>query len=87
MFKQEKFIKSTPNIIIKDFLNGDFADLDENSKSYGEVKSYIHKFDGNKAEKHVDWAIEYWSGNREACCTDNKRKCATCKYSQNCPKA
>ncbi|MBA7641856.1 hypothetical protein ES703_49541 [subsurface metagenome] len=84
MLKRKEFIKSVPHNIIEAFLNGNFANIDENSKYYGEVKAYIHKFDGKKAEKHVDWAIEYWMGKREACCTEEEGKCLSCEFAQQC---
>lgn len=86
MLKKQNSIKKIPQKIINDFLSGNFGSLEINSKSYGDVKAYIHKFNGEKAEKNVDWALEYWANKREACCTEEIGKCHSCEYNQECQK-
>ena len=84
MIGQKKLIKPIPQKVAADFFNGNITDAENNSKVYGEVKAYIHKFNSKEAEKHIDWAVDYWTGNREACYTETKEKCYYCKYSQYC---
>ncbi len=86
MLKERKFIKTIPQKIITDFLRGNFGSLESNSKTYGDVKAYIHKFTSEVAEKHMDWALKYWTEKREACCTEQAGKCLSCKYTQECKK-
>lgn len=86
MLKERKFIKTIPPKIITEFLSGSFGSLESNSKSYGDVKAYMHKFHGEQAEKHVDWALEYWTNKREACYTEQIGKCHSCEYKQECQK-
>ena len=85
MIGQKEFIKTIPQKVATDFFNGNITDAENNSKMYGDIKAYIHKFYSREAEKHIDWAIGYWTGDREACYTETKEKCYNCIYSQNCP--
>ena len=84
MLKARKLIKTIPPKIINDFLRGDFGSVESNSKTYWDVRAYIHKFNGEEAEKHVEWALEYWANKREACCTEQIGKCHSCEYKQEC---
>lgn len=86
MLDQHQILKSIPNKVIEDFRNGNFSDSIDQSMQYGEVKAYIHKFNIEDAEKNMDWAIEYWKGKRDACCTTESNKCLYCEYrdSQRC---
>ncbi len=51
---------------------------------FNQIIVYIHKFEPSQAEKDLDWAIEYWKGERSATLTDNKNKCLNCEHKQNC---
>ena len=45
---------------------------------------YLNKFDPNEAELALDWAIEFWKGQREAIQTMNPNKCRSCEYNAEC---
>ncbi len=84
MIAQKNFIKTIPQQVTNDFLKGTILYTENNFKEYGEVKAYLHKFNSLEAEMHVDWAIEYWAGKRDACCTESIAKCTNCEYRQKC---
>ncbi|MBD3254168.1 MAG: hypothetical protein GF383_03705 [Candidatus Lokiarchaeota archaeon] len=86
LLKNKEKVKETPFFVIQDFLQGIFLNSNDNFKRYGEIKAYLHKFDSDEAQKHIDWAIEYWKGDREVCCTESKTKCTNCEYKQECEK-
>jgi CRISPR/Cas system-associated exonuclease Cas4 (RecB family) len=45
---------------------------------------YLNKFNPNEAELALDWAIEFWKGQREATQTMNPNKCRSCEYNADC---
>jgi CRISPR/Cas system-associated exonuclease Cas4 (RecB family) len=48
---------------------------------------YLYEFNLNEARNCIDWAIDYWNGEREAQPTDNPNKCRSCEYRENCKSA
>ena len=48
------------------------------------AKIYLHKYDREAAEKDLDWAIKFWTKEREALPTANSNKCRGCEYSKEC---
>ncbi len=52
MREMKKLIKEIPYKIMKDFLSGNLANPDGNSKTYGEIKAYITKFNNEEAERN-----------------------------------
>jgi len=47
---------------------------------------YLNKFNPNEAELALDWAVEFWKGQREATQTMNPNKCRSCEYNADCEK-
>ena len=45
---------------------------------------YLNKFDEQEAKSSLDWAIEFWKGQREAISTKNFNKCRVCEYKDEC---
>jgi len=45
---------------------------------------YLNKFDRQEAESSLDWAIQFWKGQREAIPTTNQNKCRICEYKEKC---
>jgi hypothetical protein len=45
---------------------------------------YLNKFDKQEAKASLDWAIEFWKGQREAILTKNSNKCRVCEYKDEC---
>lgn len=45
---------------------------------------YLRKFNSEEAELSLDWAIEFWKGQREPIPTTNPNKCRTCEYTEEC---
>jgi len=56
----------------------------EATHSVDDAKIYFCKFNRTHAEKDLDWALEFWSKNREAESTSNQNKCAKCEYQTYC---
>ena len=47
---------------------------------------YLNKFDEQEARASLDWAIQFWKGEREAISTSNRNKCRVCEYEEECKK-
>jgi len=45
---------------------------------------FLNKFDEREAEASLDWAIQFWKGEREAISTSNHNKCRVCEYEDRC---
>jgi hypothetical protein len=45
---------------------------------------YINKFDDQEAVSSLEWAIQFWKGQREAISTTNRNKCRVCEYEEEC---
>jgi len=45
---------------------------------------YLNKFDEQEAESSLEWAIQFWKGQREAIPTTNQYKCRICEYKEEC---
>ncbi|MGD9130169.1 MAG: PD-(D/E)XK nuclease family protein [Candidatus Bathyarchaeota archaeon] len=45
---------------------------------------YLNEFDEHEAETSLDWAIQFWKGEREAILTSNRNKCRVCEYRNQC---
>ena len=45
---------------------------------------HLNKFDEQEAESSLEWAIEFWKGQREAISTTNRNKCRICEYQEEC---
>ena len=45
---------------------------------------YLNKFDEQEAESSLEWAIQFWKGQREAISTSNNNKCRVCEYEKEC---
>ena len=45
---------------------------------------YLNKFDEQEAESSLEWAIQFWKGQREAIQTSNHSKCRICEYEEEC---
>jgi len=45
---------------------------------------YMCRFRREDAEKHLSWALEYWTGSRDAVATENPNKCLRCEYREKC---
>lgn len=86
MVEQEEIIKTIPQRVIKDFLNGDFGNIKSESREYGDIRAYLHKFNAEDAEKNVNWALKFWKGKREASYTDIRNKCLSCEFQLECRK-
>jgi len=48
---------------------------------------YLNKFRPDEAELALDWAIEFWKGQRESIQTTNPNKCRSCEYNTDCKSA
>jgi len=44
-----------------------------------------YDYDSELAVANIEWALEYWKGNRDAIPTRNPNKCRSCEYSKECP--
>jgi len=47
---------------------------------------YLNKFDEQEAQSSLEWAIQFWKGQREATSTTNPNKCRICEYQEECKK-
>lgn len=45
---------------------------------------YLNKFDEKEAKASLDWALQFWKGQREAISTSNQNKCRICEYHKHC---
>lgn len=45
---------------------------------------YVNKFDEEAAQSSLEWALQFWKGQREAISTTNPNKCRNCEYKQEC---
>jgi len=45
---------------------------------------YLNKFDEQEAKSSLEWAIQFWKGQREAISTTNRNKCRICEYEEKC---
>jgi CRISPR/Cas system-associated exonuclease Cas4 (RecB family) len=45
---------------------------------------YVNRFDEQAAQSSLEWAIQFWKGQREAISTTNPNKCRNCEYKQEC---
>jgi len=45
---------------------------------------YLNKFDKQEAKSSIEWAIQFWKGQREAISTTNPNKCRICEYQEEC---
>ncbi len=52
-----------------------------------EARIYVNRFDLVEAEKDLDWALDFWTGRREAIPKGNPNKCKSCEYSSKCKDA
>jgi len=50
------------------------------------ARIYVNKFDHTEAEQDLDWAVEFWTKQRETIPTRNLNKCRSCEYSSECKK-
>ena len=48
------------------------------------VKIFIYKFNPTEAEKCLNWALEFWKGERKAIPTKKLNKCKSCEYNTKC---
>ncbi len=48
------------------------------------VHVYVYEYRQTEAVKDLDWAIEYWTGSREAEPAENGAKCRSCEYQAEC---
>jgi hypothetical protein len=47
---------------------------------------YLNKFDEKEAKASLEWAMQFWKGQREAISTSNLNKCRVCEYEEECKK-
>lgn len=52
--------------------------------SFKDIIAYTYLFDYSKALERLEWAIKYWTKEREAVATKNKNKCKSCEYHESC---
>jgi CRISPR/Cas system-associated exonuclease Cas4 (RecB family) len=48
---------------------------------------YLNRFDEEAAKSSLEWALQYWKGQREAISTTNPNKCRNCEYKEECKSA
>jgi hypothetical protein len=48
------------------------------------VHVYVYEYSQPSAVKDIDYALEYWTGSREAAPVDNPAKCSHCEYLEEC---
>ena len=45
---------------------------------------FLNTFDEKEAESSLEWAVQFWKGQREAISTKNRNKCRVCEYEEEC---
>jgi CRISPR/Cas system-associated exonuclease Cas4 (RecB family) len=45
---------------------------------------YLNKFDEHAAQSSLEWALQFWKGQRAAISTTNPKKCRNCEYREEC---
>ena len=50
----------------------------------GNAVIYFNKFDEQEAKVILEWAIQFWKGQREAIPATNRNKCRICEYQEEC---
>ena len=59
-------------------------DASEENFEVDGVHIYVYEYRQTEAVKDLDWAIEYWTGTREAEPAENGAKCRSCEYQAEC---
>jgi hypothetical protein len=50
----------------------------------GSTKTYVNEFNLSESEGELDWALEFWTGQREAKPTTKPAKCKVCEHRGKC---
>ena len=58
--------------------------LKEARLKVGEANVYVYPYRSEDAKTDIDWALDFWRGNRESIPTQNLNKCKNCEYKESC---
>lgn len=53
----------------------------------GNARVYVNKFNLAESESELDWALEFWTRQRDAKPTTKAAKCKVCEFCNSCPYA
>ncbi|MBM3291790.1 hypothetical protein FJY84_03840 [Candidatus Bathyarchaeota archaeon] len=51
---------------------------------FGNARMYFCKYNSESILNELNWAIDYWTRQREAIPTTNQKKCMSCEYNKKC---
>lgn len=84
MRNNKKLMKEIGNRVFQSFSKELLFRKEKSILTIDNVKIFIYKFNPTKAEKCLNWALEFWKGERKAIPTKKLNKCKSCEYNTKC---
>ena len=77
-------MKKLPKRILHSFFLEALYKKEKSMLTIDNVKIFINKFNPTQAERDLNWALEFWKGERIAIPTSKIYKCQRCEYKTKC---
>ena len=84
MRNNEKIMKEISFRVYQSFFNNLSLKKEKSILTIDNVKIFLYKFNPTKAEQSLNWALEFWKGERKVIPTGNLNKCKKCDYRTKC---
>jgi len=79
-----RLMKELPKRILQSFFLEALHKKEKSMLTIDNVKIFINKFNPAQAERDLNWALEFWKGERIAIPTSKIYKCQRCEYKTKC---
>ena len=79
-----RLMKELPKRILQSFFLEALHKKEKSMLTIDNVKIFINKFNPAQAERNLNWALEFWKGERIAIPTSKIYKCQRCEYKTKC---
>lgn len=82
--KESEKVRNIPRRLLKNLKLSDLIQKNSLTLNFGAINVFLYKFNSEKAIKNLDWAIQYWKGERQPEPLDLLKECESHGYKEEC---
>ncbi len=84
MTKKSNNVKNIPREVLQRIDLSSLIQEQEKKIQFDQIKVFLYKFDSEKAEIDLKWALEYWKGEREVKLSELLHECKRHEHKEKC---
>ncbi len=82
--KESEKVRNIPHRLLKNLELSDLIQKESLKLNFGAINVFLYKFNSEKTIKNLDWAIQYWKGERQPEPLDLLKECKSHGYKEEC---